>query len=256
MTFKEYFIERVYDIPEEEDKNIDKLVERYRELVFKDPTTRIKISHLTPQKYFEKDINEDGRLKIGRIKVKDLGIGKDIELNVLIDFTKGGNNMGEFYDDSNDIVLYYYALGFSVYKIKDTLTHEILHAKQHYKKMSKKYKQSTKTRKRKDGSVTFRSNRGYYLDPLELPVYTTLIIKQFYKEYKESDKLQRKQLKLFLANFIKTGARPTVDVAAPDTVVSKNDFLKFLFLNRKNKKYSKIHKNFIKKLYWVYSKLK
>ena len=131
----------------------------------------------------------------------------------------------------------------------------MLHAKQHYKKVGKKYGKAIKIRKLPNGETTFRSNRAYYLDPVEYPVYTTLLVKQFLKEYKNSEQIDRIRLKSFLEDFIKSGAKPIFDDRAPQIVIDKGTFIKFLYKNRKHKKYNKIYKNFIKKLYWLYNKL-
>jgi len=255
INFLNFILEKVYDLSDKEEKDIEKLVSKYTELFFKDNKTKIKIIAVTPKKYFEDELDEKGRLHLGDIKVKDLEKDKIRKIEIFVSFEKDQNARGEFSESEKEVVLYYFPLGASKDRIKDVLTHEILHAKQHYKKIGEKYKKAVKRRKLPSGEVTFRSNRDYYLDPVELPVYTTLIVKQFLQEYESNEDIYKVKLKSFLKDFIKTGAKPTVDDRAPDAIIDKNDFLKFLYRNRRNKQYSRQYKSFIKKLFWLYSKL-
>jgi len=256
MSFINFVLEKVYDISDREESDIKKLVDKYKQTFFKDSVTKLKIIDKTPLKYFEDDLDENERYYLGSLKVKDFETDKNKKVEVFVNFDKEAPNRGEFFDEDDEIVLYYYPLGFSIDKIKDVLTHEVLHAKQHYKKMGKKYRKAIKRRKLPSGEVTFRSNRDYYFDPVEFPVYTTLIVQQYLSEYFESDKLNKKRLKSFLEDFIKSGAKPTTDSRAPESILDKYDFFKFIYRNRKQKEYSKIYKSFIKKLFWLYSKLK
>ena len=255
IDFLNFISEKVYEISNKEEKDIEKLVDKYKELLFKDTSTKIKIIDVTPKKYFEDKLDEKGRLPLGDIKVKDLERDKFRKIDIVVSFEKDTNARGEFYESEKEVVLYYFPIGFSTDRVRDILTHELLHAKQHYKKIGEKYKKAVKRRKLPSGEVTFRSNRDYYFDPVEMPVYTTLIINQFLKEYESNNDIYKIKLKSFLRDFIRTGAKPTVDDRAPDAIIDKNDFLKFLYKNRKNKKYSRQYKSFIKKLFWLYSKL-
>jgi hypothetical protein len=255
MTFKEFITERVYNIPEKENNDIENIVNKYKNTFFKDSITKIKVVEATPSKFFKDKLDQNGRLPLGSIRVIDLSNNKIKKVKITVDFTKDSNS-GEFFDETQEIVLYYYTLGFNLNKIRDVLTHEVLHAKQQYKETSNKYRKAIRRRKLPSGETTFRSNRAYYMDPVEFPVYTTLIIRQIISDYKESDKLQRSIIKAFLFDFIKSGGRPTNDSRAPEAVLDKHDFLKFLYKNRKNKQYRENYKNFIKKLYWLYGKLK
>lgn len=256
MSFKKFILEKVYEISKKEESDIKKLVDKYKQTFFKDSITKLKIIDVTPLKYFKDKLDEKDRYKLGILKVKDFETDKNKNVKIFVSFDKDSSNRGEFFDENDEIVLYYYPLGFIVDKITDVLTHEVLHAKQHYKKTSKKYSKAIRRRKLPTGDVTFRSNRDYYFDPVEFPVYTTLIVQQYLSEYIDSDKSNKIKLKAFLKEFIKSGAKPTTDSRAPESIIDKYDFFKFLYRNRKNKDYSKMYKSFIKKLFWLYSKLK
>lgn len=256
MNFVNFILEKVYEISDKEEKDIDKIVDKYKQKFFKDGVTKLKIIDATPIKYFKDELEDDDTLFLSDIRVKDFEKDKNKKVEIYVNFDKSATNRGEFVDDGDKILLFFYPLGYSVDKIKDVLTHEILHAKQHYKKTSKKYAKAIRKRKLPSGETTFRSNRDYYFDPVEMPVYTTLIVQQFLSDYMSSDKANKKRLKTFLKDFIKSGAKPTVDTRAPEAVVDKYDFFKFLYRNRKHKEFKDRYKSFIKKLYWLYSKLK
>jgi hypothetical protein len=255
MNFKKFILEKVYELSDKEEKEIDKLVKKYKNTFFKDSKTKIEILKKTPKEYFKDKLNEDEQYKLGNITVKDLEKNKDTKIKILVDFTKGYTNRGEYLEEDKTIFLYYYPLGFIESKIKDVITHEILHAKQQYKKMSKKYKKAITKRKLPSGEETFRSNRDYYMDPVEFPVYTTLIIKQLLFDYKELDKFEKIKFKEYVKNFIKNGAKLTVNNKTPETLLDKADFFNFIRRNRNNKKYREYYKSFLKKLYWLYEKL-
>lgn len=256
-SFTSFISERVYEITSEEEKQINDIVEKYRELFFKDRKTSLKISYETPEIYFKDQLDDTGEnLYLGTINYIDLKDNIVKPTNVFISFDREANSRGEFYDEYNEIYLYYYNLEFKERLIKDILTHELLHAKQHYKKMSKSYKEAIRKRKKPSGEYGLRSYRKYYYDPLELPVYTTLLVRDILSEYRESNKLEKVMLKNFLEGFIKRGAEiRKIDGFVPECILDKRDFLKFIFLNRKHKKYKKLYKDFIKKLYWTYNKM-
>ena len=255
LNFHSFLLERVYKITRQEEDDINELVEKYKDTFFKNTATKFKIHDKTPQVIFKDELDKKGRYILGTLSLRNLETNRDRKVKVVVDFDKEAHNRGEFIDSHNEIVLFYYPLGYSESIILDTITHEMLHAKQHYKKVGKKYHEAIKLRKLPSGESTFRSNRTYYLDPVEYPVYTTLIVKQFLKEYKNSEQIDRIKLKAFLEDFIKAGAKPVFDNRAPDVILDKGTFIKFLYKNRRHKKFRKIYRNFLKKLAWVYNKL-
>ncbi len=255
LNFHSFLLERVYKITRQEEDDINELVEKYKDTFFKNTATKFKIHDKTPQVIFKDELDKKGRYILGTLSLRNLETNRDRKVKVVVDFDKEALNRGEFSDFFKEIVLFYYPLGYNEHRIADTITHEMLHAKQHYKKMSKEYTKAIKIRKLPTGEKTFRSNRAYFLDPLEYPVYTTLLAKQFLKLYRTSENLDRIKLKAFLEDFIKSGAKPVFDTRAPDLFLDKQDFLKFLYRNRKHKKYADVYKNFIKKLYWLLNEL-
>jgi hypothetical protein len=256
-SFTSFITERVYEITDEEEKQINDLVKKYKDLFFKDRKTSLKISYETPEVYFKDQLDETGEnLFLGTINYIDLQDKETKSTNIFVSFERDASSRGEFYDEYGEIYLYYYNLEFKEKLIKDILTHELLHAKQHYKKMSKSYKEAIRKRKKPSGEYGLRSYRKYYYDPLELPVYTTLLVRDFLSEYRESNRLEKYMLKNFLAGFIKRGAEVREsDSIVPEFILDRRDFLKFIFLNRKHKKYRQAYKDFIKKLYWTYNKM-
>jgi hypothetical protein len=258
-SFVDYIFEKVYKITPAEQEQVDKLVDKYKKLFFKDSTTAFKIHAQTPQVYFKKLLNEKdpNNLFLGSIKYLDLQDGKPKKVKIFVNFEKGSTSKGEYYDEDKEIILYFYGLEYNNRIVRDTLTHELLHAKQQYKKTGTKYKEAIKPRVLPDGTKTFRSNRAYYYDPVEIPVYTSLIVRNILSNYKKSDRLEKRILKEYIADFIKRGAKLNPDdERAPVFLLDKADFLKYIYRNRKHKNYKKNYHNFLKKLYWAYSKMK
>ena len=259
QSFVNFIFEKVYKVTKEENEQIEKLVKKYEKLFFKDLKTRAKILIKTPQIFFKDKLNsqDPNNLFLGSIKYEDLKDNIIKKTNVFVNFETEYTTHGEYYDKDNEIILYFHPLGSNKRKVKDTLIHELLHAKQQYKTISKNYKTSTRSRTLPDGSITMRSNRGYYFDPLEMPVYTTLIVRDIISNYKSEDKVERKKLKKYIRDFIKRGAKLDVnDSDAPAFLIDKRDFLKFVYKNKNNVKYRKNYNDFLKKLYWAYTKMK
>jgi len=259
QNFVNFIFEKVYKITKDENDQIEKLIKKYEKLFFKDLKTRARILIKTPQEFFKDKLNpqDPNNLFLGAINYLDLEDDKIKKTNVFVNFEVDTTSNGEYYDKHNEIILYFHSLGSNKRKIKDTLTHELLHAKQQYKAIGKKYKSSIKDRKLPDGSITMRSNRGYFFDPLEMPVYTTLIVRDIISNYKSSDKQERKILKNYIRDFIKRGAKLDInDDLAPAFLIDKRQFLKFVYKNKNNIKYRKNYNDFLKKLYWAYTKMK
>jgi len=258
-SFVDYIFEKVYKITPVEQEQIDKLVNKYKKLFFKDSATALNIHVKTPQVYFKDLLNEKdpNNLFLGSIKYLDFQDGKSKKIKVYVNFEKGSTSMGEYYDGDKEIILYFYGLEYNNRVVRDTLSHELLHAKQQYKKTGKKYKEAIKPRVLPNGTKTFRSNRAYYFDPVEIPVYISLIARDIISNYKKSDKLEQSILKDYVADFIKRGAKlDPSEERTPVFLLDKADFLRHIYRNRKHKDYKKNYQNFLKKLYWAYSKMK
>ena len=259
QNFVNFLFEKVYKITKDENEQIEKLVKKYEKLFFKDLKTRARILIKTPQEFFKDKLNpqDPNNFFLGSIKYEDLKDNKIKKTKVFVNFEIDNTTNGEYYDAHNEIILYFHSLGSNKRKIKDTLTHELLHAKQQYKTIGSSYKKSIRNRVLPYGSITMRSNRGYFFDPLEMPVYTTLIVRDIISNYKSGDRQERKIFKNYIRDFIKRGAKLDInDSLAPAFLLDKANFLKFIYKNKNNVKYRKNYNDFLKKLFWAYTKMK
>jgi len=257
LTFKEFFLEKkVYDLDPEEESQINTIVRRYLHFFPSEGKKKYEIIQKTPQIFYKDRLDHNQRFVLGDIDYTDLLTNEKKYVVVMVDFTKGHNKFASYNPFLDYITLYYYNSVSNKSFLKDKIAHEVYHAKQQQKKHGEKYTRSIGKRTRKDGSTTIRSKRGYYLDPREFPVYSTLIVKDIEETYKKGNKSEKEKLLLFLSLFLKHGKSVLSDMDIPAFLKDKQDFINTLYRNKDNPSYSNLYKKFANKVYWVYDKLK
>ena len=172
MNLKEFILEaRAFELTPEEYKQItvltDKFIKKYQGLtaeeIFKNTTA------------FEKDelagygLETDKKTLpryalLGNVNVYDHAIKKKKKVPIyVIFFYFEGDTDGLYRDEANDIFLFHENLK---YKSKDSifelLSHEVVHAAQHYKKLSPEYQKAVRAKR-----FGPKSQRAYFIAPLE-----------------------------------------------------------------------------------------
>lgn len=257
LTFKEFFLEKkVYNLDPEEESQINTIIKRYLHFFPSEGKKKYDIVNKTPQVFYKDRLDYNERFVLGDIDYTDLLTNEKRYVVVLVDFTKGHNKFASYNPALDYITLYYYNSVSDKSFLKDKIAHELYHAKQQQKKHGKTYKRSINKRTRKNGTTTIRSKRGYYLDPKEFPVYSTLIVKKIEEVYNNGKKSEKENLLIFLNLLLKYGKSALVDLEVPSFLKDKEDFINILYRNKDNPKYSNLYKKFTNKIYWVYEKLK
>jgi hypothetical protein len=249
--FNYFFTERVYKLTPFEKKQVDQIILNYASLVTSDAKTRIEIMRLTPEIFFKDKLQDDNTLRLGYITYTDLQTNGRKKIAVDLDFTRNPGQLGEYHSSSKKIKIFYY--GFprkEPYAIQETLIHELLHAKQQYKTLKKGYARAIRTRADRG---TMRSMRGYFFDPVEFPVHSTLTIDSIRNAFNDADSETQQEILNFLKVFSKGGKLPPDSV--PAFLDNKVPFLQTIIRNKNNPKLKRQYRNFFKKLYWLYSSL-
>lgn len=172
MNLKEFILEaRAFELTPEEYKQItvltDKFVKKYQNLspeqIFK-TTTAFEREELAGYGLQTDKKTLPRYTLLGTVKVYDHAIKKKKNVNVyIIYFYFEGEDEGSYRDEPNDIFLFHERLK---HRPKDyifeILSHEIIHAAQHYKVMSPEYQKAVTTKR-----FGPKSQKAYYTEPLE-----------------------------------------------------------------------------------------
>lgn len=172
MKFKDFFTEkRVFALNASEQKQVDRLTAKYvKKMQNLDPEGIKKISEpLSLSLYHKLNIEpESNKLKpryefLGPIYIRDRSTKEKRTINVFVIFNSKGNDGGVYFDDDSEIFLYHNNLktGSSEY-IHETITHETIHAVQHYKKMSSAYSRAVTAKQ-----FGPKRRAAYYSEPME-----------------------------------------------------------------------------------------
>jgi hypothetical protein len=172
MKFKDFFTEkRVFALNASEQKQVDRLTAKYvKKMQNLDPEGIKQISEpLSLSLYHKLNIEpESNKLKpryefLGPIHIRDRSTKEKRTINVFVIFNSQGNDGGVYFDDDNEIFLYHNNLktGSSEY-IHETITHETIHAVQHYKKMSSAYSRAVTAKQ-----FGPKRRAAYYSEPME-----------------------------------------------------------------------------------------
>jgi hypothetical protein len=257
LNFKRFLIEKkVYELDPEEETQVNTIIKRFLKFFPQSGSKKYEVIEKTPQVFYKDRLDHNGRFVLGDIDYTDLLTGEKRYVVVLVDFTRGHNRFANYDPYLDNIILYYYNTVVDESFLKDKIAHELYHAKQEQKKHGKDYAKSTTKRTTKKGTTTIRSKRGYYLDPREFPVYTTLIIKEIENVYNKASGSEKGEMLKFLNIFLKHGKPVLTELGVPSFLKDKEEFINTLYRNKDNPKYSSLYRKFSDKLYWIYSKLK
>jgi hypothetical protein len=245
MTFNTFFTERVYNIDADEREQVNTLTTKYLNIFNSGVADRYRILTVTPQVYFASKLETDDTLYIDTIKYTSLQNGKKYNLDVYVSFERKSGIEGSHSEDNKKAFIYYYTVGFNKRLIADTIIHELLHAKQHYKEHTSDYNKFVE--RPEIGSL-----KDYYFDPVEYPVQEATTINAIEQAYNEASNEQKEEILLFLKVFAQSGGNLPDEIKIPFYLENKVKFLDTLIQNKYNPKY----KTFLKKLYWLYDKLK
>lgn len=262
--FKNFLLERIYKLTDTERAQIDHIVNVYTH-IFKGVTDlKTERSDL---------LNDNDEVHIGEIEYVDLEDGKTKKINVVV-VSSEKEYRASFDINTNTITLNFNILGTSsVNLLQSSLMHELLHAKQQYKKKGEEYSYATRKRTKTNGEETVRSKRGYFLHPTEFPVHTTVAIEEIRKQYKElndritaarnanrlgelkfwTDKLDT--FKLFLKTFLKSGGNMPEEIAKPIFNKNQSEFISTLLRNKSNPRYTKYYQKFFNAVFQIYTQL-
>lgn len=175
---------------------------------------------------------------------------KDVEVFLIIN-APNTTTEGVYNDETGEIFLFHDVLkGYFKQDVFTVVSHEIIHAVQHYKSMSDKYQEEV-------GKDTPGEN--YYLEPIESEAIISSIVNSLYNTSNEYKALVRKYLKLkdfdlvkfyatkhemFLNNILNFAKTPLIkfdeltDKNTPRVIYDKLNFFKALNTNlEKTKKY-------------------
>jgi hypothetical protein len=247
LSFKHFVLERTYKFSPVEADEVEKIVDRYLEYFNPAVLKKLIILKAKPEDYYKNKINEKGNFFLGSIDYYDDSEKKNKTIGVEVSFNRNGKDRGRYECilhgdgtlEDEVIYLYYYKNKFDYEQIKDTLTHELYHAKQPHKRPGVEYR---------------KSKRGYYTDPIEVHNYTTNILDAIVSHYNNNSEDENKELLAYLKAFARKG-KLTADSNIPEYLKLKNDFIKTLYANRNHPKYKKEYQRFINKILWVIDKL-
>jgi hypothetical protein len=172
MKFKEFFVEkRVFALNKTEQKQVDALTSKYVNKMQRMTPEEIKktTEPLSTSLYGKLNIAPISKTVkprydfLGAIKIRDRSSNEKRDVNVFVIFNSQGSDGGVYFDDDNEIYLYHENLKYESPKyIHETITHETIHAVQHYKKMSTAYSRAV-TAKR----FGPKRKTAYYSEPME-----------------------------------------------------------------------------------------
>jgi hypothetical protein len=260
LSFKTFITEKVYQLDSKENKQVEDILQTYERLFDSGV-----IGNKDPQKFYKKNLTEDG-IFIGSIKFFDNALKQNREVPVYVSF-EGVPADAAFSDEDNTIELFYHQFDDLTTIVKrNKIAHELFHAKQHYKKITSGYRKSIQKRTLPSGNVAIRSERGYYFAPGEYPVQVASIVHEMDRQYRlilkhiksgngrQFWEKQRQGFLRLLDMFIRS-PRVITGNDLPSYLKDQERFIRALYRNKNDAKYSKYYKDFKRKLYWFYQNL-
>lgn len=243
LSFKLFLEKKTYTLTSKENEQVEDIVNIYRNTLFKNKNKDITIGNI---EYYN-PINDSNK-----------------RIDVVVNFANKPGVRGAYYENPEQIVLYYNEFNNLSDNLKhNTIVHELLHAKQHYRKYTSYERQAVHKRGR-DNQI--RSQRGYYLGNVELPIQIASITHELERQYLSIIKniKQGRDVQYWERhknNFLKTlesfiRADSLKDISLPSYLRDQTSFIETLYRNKNNPKYSRAYKSFKSKLYWYYDNLK
>lgn len=190
MNFKDFFVEkRVFALNKTEQRQVDKLTAKYVKKMQSMTPEEIKknTEPLSTSHYAKLNITpETNTLKprydfLGTIHIRDRSTKEKRDVNVFVIFNSRGSDGGVYFDDDSEIFLYHNTIKHepSSY-IHEIITHETIHAVQHYKKMSTGYSRAVTTKR-----FGPKSKTAYYTEPMEREATISGLVAQIRKKFKD-----------------------------------------------------------------------
>jgi len=258
--FKTFVTEKkAYTLNSQDNKQLEDIFREYLKYFSPDA-----LGDYDPEHVYKKAI-KDGRIYLGTIKYHDSASKEDNEVSVYVSFETFTAD-ASYEQTENIIELFYYNFSrLSPLQQRNKIAHELLHAKQHYKTITPGYRKALQ--KRSGAKTTIRSERGYFFAPNEYPVQVASIVHEMDRQYRlilQKVKIgsnakfwdnQRKGFLRLLEQFIRS-PKLMSDTDIPNYLKNETRFLRALFRNKDNPKYSKYYKDFKQKMYWYYQNLK
>jgi len=251
ISFKEFIIERVYQLSDIEYNTVSDVVDSYMSIF--DPKRLkmpiAKIISLGPERVYKKYINDKGFITVGFVEFHDDRTNTDKKIPVFVGFDKKSKDKGTYIYETDEegnkkeeyILLHYYKLKYDADVIMDALIHELYHAKQPYKTVGKHYE---------------RSKLDYYTDPVEVHNYVTNIINAIESEYLKANEQTKANLLHFLEVFTREGKLPDLPESNIIKKIGKDEFVNYLYDHRNEPRVKKEHRRLINKLLWLHNSLK
>ena len=116
---------------------------------------------------------------LGPIHIRDRSTKGKRVVNVFVVFNSRGSDGGVYFDDGNEIFLYHNNLkAESPGYIHEVITHETIHAVQHYKKMSTAYARAVTAKQ-----FGPKSKTAYYSEPMEREATLSGLVAQLRKTF-------------------------------------------------------------------------
>ena len=259
--FRTFIAEKVYTLSSQENKQVEDIFNKYQE--YFSPEV---LDGNDPKRVYKQAITDD-RLYIGDIAYYDSELKEDNSVPVYVSFEKFAADAA--YEKANNIIELFF-LNFkklSEQMQRNKIVHELFHAKQHYKTLTPEYRRALHRRVKPTGQVTIRSERGYFFAPNEYPVQIASIVQEMDRQYRlilQKIKIgsnvkfwenQRRGFLRLLEQFIRS-PKLVEDKDIPNYLQNEKRFIKALFRNKDNPKYSKYYLDFKRKMAWYLQNLK
>ena len=256
LPFKSFIVEKAYELNAQENKQVEDTLQAYEryfsDLEDEDPTARFA------------GVIKNDRMLINTIKYYDHETKEENYVPVYVSFKKFAADAS--YEQRENVIELYYRQFIKLTTLvkRNKIVHELLHAKQHYKKLDPAYRKAIQ--KRAGAKTTIRSERGYFFSPNEYPVQLASLVHEMDRQYmlilqnlkKGSNRKfwenQRAGFLRLLDQFIRA-PRIVADGDLPNYLKNEKRFLLTLFRNKDNPKYAKYYRDFKKKLYFYYQRL-
>jgi hypothetical protein len=258
--FKTFVTEKkAYTLNSQDNKQLEDIFQEYQKYFSSEA-----IGNHDPVQAYKGAIKDD-RIYLGTIKYYDSELKENNQVDVYVSFESFAADAS--YNKSESVIeLFYYNFSkLPPLQQRNKIAHELLHAKQHYKTITPSYRKALQ--KRSGSKTTIRSERGYFFAPNEYPVQVASIIHEMDRQYrlilqkvkagsnaKFWDNQRRGFLRL-LEQFIRS-PKLMSDNDIPNYLKNETRFLKALFRNKDNPKYSRYYRDFKQKMYWYYQKLR
>jgi hypothetical protein len=262
IPFKKFVTEKTYSVTQKERKQIEDIFNRYQ-LSFSED----KLKGKSPEIVYRKNLQKDGTLFLGTIDYVDYVDRKEKKLHVEVSFGQKASAAAGYRESTNSVILFYnYFNRLSSNEQHNTILHEVLHAKQHYKKLRPQDIRATHQRTLPSGQVSIRSKQDYYTSPNEFPIQLASITEELQRQYNiilqnlkkgSNRKFWEKQRLSFLRlldTFIRASNLPK-NFPLPSYLKYREDFIRTLFRIKDKPEYKKQYIKFKLALQHYYQKL-